>query len=301
LIENKDILIYTIMNTNRDFTNVKGYIYKITSPNGDVYIGQTIDVRKRKHAYKKEQFKKQTKLWRNCFVYNWNPVDTFEIIDECLCGHDKIYLNEREIYWIYYYDSKNKGLNCTEGGKGQVGKIWSEEERNRQSQLINEMYEKGEIKLNPLKGHNLSEEHKNKIKQSSKEYFLNNEHWNTGKEISEEVKQKIIASTSGENNHFYGKKHSEEAKQKMKITRAKQIITEEHKNKIRESMLKVDQSNYKKHTVSVSQYGMDGNFICKYNSIKEAAEKTGSRPANITRVCKGRRKSSNNFIWKYDI
>ena len=27
----------------RDLTNVKGYIYKITSPNGKIYIGQTIN------------------------------------------------------------------------------------------------------------------------------------------------------------------------------------------------------------------------------------------------------------------
>jgi hypothetical protein len=33
---------------------------------------------------------------------------------------------------------------------------------------------------------------------------------------SEQTKQKISKSTSGEKNHFYGKKHSEETKKKMK-------------------------------------------------------------------------------------
>ena len=50
------------MNTNRDLTNITGYIYKITSPLGDVYIGQTISIKDRKYSYKKGDFKKQTHL-----------------------------------------------------------------------------------------------------------------------------------------------------------------------------------------------------------------------------------------------
>lgn len=37
---------------------------------------------------------------------------TFEIIEEC----DKQSLNEREIYWIEYYDSFHNGYNMTIGG-----------------------------------------------------------------------------------------------------------------------------------------------------------------------------------------
>lgn len=33
------------MNTNRDLTTVKGYIYKITSPLGDVYIDQIVSLK----------------------------------------------------------------------------------------------------------------------------------------------------------------------------------------------------------------------------------------------------------------
>ena len=36
-----------------------------------------------------------------------------------------------------------------------------------------------------------SDEHKEKIKKSYKEYLLNNEHWNKGKILSDEVKKKI--------------------------------------------------------------------------------------------------------------
>ena len=284
----------------RDLTNEIGYIYKITAPFGAVYIGQTINIKSRKHDYKTGWFTKQTKLWNSCEKYNWNPSDTFEIIEECLCGTDKCNINDREIYWITQYDSFYNGLNCTEGGKGQLGRIWTEEQKEKQSKLINEMYERNEIPIVIRSGHSLSEEHKENIKKSSKEYFKIHEHWNKGTKTSEETKKKIIESTTGENNHFYGKKHTEEAKAKMKITRANQVVTEETKRKMSESHLKRDKSNDRKHTVSVSQYDLEGNFICKFDSIKEAAEKTGARTTSIIRVCKGTRKSSNNFIWKYN-
>ena len=57
----------------RDLTNITGYIYKITAPSGAVYIGQTINTRKRKSDYNCGSFKKQTQLWNNCQKYNWNP------------------------------------------------------------------------------------------------------------------------------------------------------------------------------------------------------------------------------------
>jgi hypothetical protein len=285
---------------NRNLTNEIGYIYKITAPNGAVYIGQTVNIYKRKHAYKKLGYKKQTKLWNSCQKYNWNPIEYFEIIEECICGEDKCNINEREIYWISYYDSFNNGLNCTEGGKGQLSKIWTEEEREKQRQ-ITLSNGTGFLKGNKIcEGRILSEEHKEKIKQSSKEYFSTHEHWKTGTTLSEEHKQKIINSTTGENNHFYGKKHTDVVREKMSKSHTGVKLSEETKKKMSESQLKRDKSNDRKHIVSVCQYDLEGNFICKFDSIKEASEKTGTRTTSIIRVCKGRRKSSNNYIWKYN-
>lgn len=118
---------------NRDLTNIKGFIYKITSPNGKIYIGQTINFRNRKYYYKSGNFKKQTKLWNNVLFYNWSPIDKIEIIEECLCGQNKKYLNEREIFWISYYDSFRNGLNCNEGGEGNLGYSLSDEAKEKMS------------------------------------------------------------------------------------------------------------------------------------------------------------------------
>ena len=116
-----------------DYSITKGYIYKITSPNGKVYIGQTVRLSKRKSHYKTGDFKQQTKLWNNCKKYNWNPLDTFEVIEECLCGDQKQILNEREIYWISFYNSFINGLNCNEGGFGNLGYSHSKETLEKMS------------------------------------------------------------------------------------------------------------------------------------------------------------------------
>ena len=132
----------------RDLTYIKGYIYKVTSPNGKVYIGQSINLYSRKIQYKALNFKKQTKLWNNCQKYNWNPIDCLEVIDECYCGPDKCILNLREIYWIHEYDSFKNGLNCSEGGKGNLGRIWTDKMREKSSMAL-----KG--RPSPLKGRKL--------------------------------------------------------------------------------------------------------------------------------------------------
>ncbi len=118
----------------QDLKNKIGYIYKLTAPNGKIYIGQTIRLKNRKSSYKNKRFKDSLKLWNSCKKYNWNPIDTFEIIEECISGEEKYFLNQREIYWIKFYDSFKNGLNCTCGGKGNLGRIPSAETRKKMSE-----------------------------------------------------------------------------------------------------------------------------------------------------------------------
>ena len=53
-------------------------------------------------------------------------------------------------------------------------------------------------------------------------------------------------------------------------------------------------------TLKVSQYTSDGTFIETFNSIKEAAEKTGCSDSKISKVCKGKRNHTGGFKWKYE-
>lgn len=117
----------------KSLKNRIGFIYKLTSPNGKIYIGQTINKKQRKYHYNSNDFKSQNKLWNNVKKYNWKPSDTFEIIEEVVCGENKSILNEREIFWIKYFNSFQDGLNCNAGGCGNIGYIQSKETRKKMS------------------------------------------------------------------------------------------------------------------------------------------------------------------------
>lgn len=49
----------------------------------------------------------------------------------------------------------------------------------------------------------------------------------------------------------------------------------------------------------IAQYGLDGELIKVWNSIKEAAQTLGIKEGNICRCCKSYEKTYKGFIWKY--
>lgn len=59
---------------------------------------------------------------------------------------------------------------------------------------------------------------------------------------------------------------------------------------------------HQKRFVKCEQYDLNDNFICKYNSIKEACEainKSVKQGSNITLCCKGKIKTAFGYKWKY--
>ena len=135
-------------------------IYKITSPIGKVYIGQSSNIKKRFYRYSViNNCDNQIRLKRSLLKYK--PENhIFEIIEECAIDC----LNERERYWQEYYDVLGeKGLNCkltntntknallsdttkTKISKAHKGKILSKETREKMS-----LVRKGLKKKNCLK------------------------------------------------------------------------------------------------------------------------------------------------------
>ena len=113
-----------------------GYIYKITNNiNGKCYVGKTertIEVRWSEHI-RPSRWKMDLPLYRAFLKYG---IDNFSIeeVEEC----DNAILDEREIYWINYFDTYKKGYNCTAGGEGGI-KIYDE-----YIDMIIERYQSGE-------------------------------------------------------------------------------------------------------------------------------------------------------------
>lgn len=116
-------------------------IYKITNNiNNKVYIGQTIkkieirwEEHKRNSIYRNngnEKFKR-SKLYSSMNKYGLENF-SIEIIEHV---KEKIKMDEREIFWIKFYDSFNNGLNLTLGGEsGCLGYKHTKEAKEKISQ-----------------------------------------------------------------------------------------------------------------------------------------------------------------------
>ena len=128
----------------------------------------------------------------------------------------------------------------------------------------------------------------------------------------------------GEGGGFYGKKHSQETinkisntlknkyinnddlrknvteknKHLMNLKETKEKITNSVLNTERCKSLKENKLSFKDLTVEVSQYTLDGIFINKYNSIKQAEIETCVSAKTISKVINYKQKTSGGFIWK---
>lgn len=96
---------------------MRGFIYKITNTiNGKYYIGQTIqNVKERFYQHCATKCSKAVSnmaIHRAIKKYGKSNF-TVEVIEEI----DSANLNDRERYWIKYYNSYNNGYNSTKGGQ----------------------------------------------------------------------------------------------------------------------------------------------------------------------------------------
>lgn len=117
------------------------FINKIT---GKRYIGQTNNIEKRKRGHKSESFNPKANGYNlpfHCAIrkYGWENFD-FVILEEIDDSFGREYLNEREIYFISYYQSliNQNGYNYTEGGAGCAKPKLSFSEQVKLSKLFNE-------------------------------------------------------------------------------------------------------------------------------------------------------------------
>ncbi len=192
-------------------------IYMIRNKvNNNVYIGQAVDIYYRwkwGHInYLNKNIHSNEHLQRAWNKYGQNNFE-FKIIEECL----KEQLNEKEIYWIAYYDSFNNGYNQTLGGSGNLGLQHSEETKEKirnfhlGKKLSNDTKKKisDYFKDNPSNsflGKHHTKESKDKMRTKA-----------IGRKHSEKTKEKFKEIFSGEGNGMYGKHHTEESKDKNKF------------------------------------------------------------------------------------
>lgn len=210
------------------------------------YVGQSLDIKHRWNDYRLFRCKSQPKLHRALKKYGYDDFDKL-VIEEC----DEVQwiMDYREMYWIKRLNCIDNGYNLTEGGSGgkksketrekisksRMGIVYSEETRRRMSlgqktpkqlAFVRSLSEK-------RRGKSLTEEHKIKIGQ--KQFGENNHFY--GKSHSDETKKVISEkaksrNTNGENNAFFGRTHSEETKKLMSL--AHKNISEATRRKLSE-------------------------------------------------------------------
>lgn len=149
-----------------------GYIYKITNViNEKVYIGQTSKTIQERFAAHISKAKQKV----NRYLYdamNHYGYENFIIEEIEECSNDK--LDEREIYWINFYQStlKEKGYNMTIGGGG--GDTWTNNphkeetlQKIRETKIVNGTWGKAIPKgtPNPRKGIPFKEVNKDEFLQ----------------------------------------------------------------------------------------------------------------------------------------
>ena len=237
---------------------------------------------------------------------------TFEIIEEC----SQEQLNEREIYWISYYDSfnKEKGYNMTPGGSEpiktnpqEIYDLWD------QGLCVSEICEqlKDKVCKNTVK--NYLHEYKNySVKESNRrggikarkiafqnENISGNEYyrdirqydlwgnfiktWNTQKEIEKELgidADLIGRALNGRQAQAGGYQWIKGDKEPIDLTQQKGFVLR----------------------FGVIQYDLEGNEIKRFPNLFLAAAEVNCDGSNITRVCKHQRnrQTAAGYKWEYD-
>jgi len=146
-------------------------IYKLTNPNGEVYIGESSNIDKRWSSYTCLDVKKQPKLYKSLLKYGWinHKKEKLEFIK------NPEIRKQKEVQYIELYDSFNNGLNSTKKNRGPS--YLSIESRNKISKI--HKGKKKPMTSEKLKGKPKpprTKEHCNKISKSLKGYKQTNQH-----------------------------------------------------------------------------------------------------------------------------
>ncbi len=268
-----------------------GLIYKIWNDvNDSLYIGQTIRTLNARWSQHKQASKtNDNHLYLAMRKYGVEKfhIEEIEEVDDAL-------LNERECYWIQYYNTYYDGYNSTLGGDGrnkneisleQIENLWNKglgiieiAEVLETTRMVirnriyaSKLYSEEEAQLRGLERMKKAKG-KPVIQLDLEGNFIN--YFNSGKEVEEKLgfDRKAISNAlrrNGSSNGFLWKYANEETKNK----------------------------NLKK--TNIEKLSLDGQLLKTYPSVKQASEEEGISLTGIYSACTGKQKTSGGYIWRY--
>lgn len=235
-------------------------IYKITSPSNKVYIGQSVNVKKRWCSY--DERTAGPHLIRSFNKYGFDN-HIFEVIEECSIEH----LNERETYWKQCELDKvnsdfSKVLFCDlhDNGAGP---------RSEQTKIRIGKANKGKKR---------TEECKQKISNFQK-----------GRPKPEGYGEKVSKALKG-------KIRSDETKQRLSDAK-KGIPNLKNRRPKPEGFGEMLPGKPPKSVCRISP--IDNNIVETYPSMKLASELTGIDGGAISQCCTGRLKTAGKWKWSF--
>ena len=250
-------------------------IYKITSPSGKVYIGQSVNIIKRFYAYRSISTKQQPILHRSFIKYGVEN-HKFEVIEEC----EVDFLNERERYWQEHYEAIGKnGLNCMY--------VNTNEKRAVISQYTIEKHKFYSGKNHPSWGKKRTPEQKERMSIAQKKIKR--------KPMSEETKKKLSLLRIGDKNPFYGKKNSPEVIKRIREANIGRKKSEYELQILRKpKSLEVRKKMSENHRLSLVILDLKTGIF--YDSISELCKIKGYNTSTISRKLKGQLKNNTSYV-----
>jgi len=237
--------------------------------NGKKYIGKAIDIYKRWKQHR-DCLNKKSKHENTHFINAWHKYGEnnfeFSILEKC----DVNKLDDREKYWISFYNSRKNGYNKTNGGSG------------------------GNTRIN-YSGQKL-EEHKKKVHEARLKSALRGEEVHTSVLTKEDVLKIIERFINGDSDKNISKDYNVTLSTISAIRKHKTwkeltqgLDFENSKGKINKDYLK-----------SVDMYTKNGVLIKSYSSLYDIKKEYPLYNLFfIYKVCCGKAKSYKEHIWRF--
>lgn len=293
-------------------------IYKITNQiNGKCYIGQSVDIDRRlKEHFMPSKYNNPSRIEYNYAIniairkYGIKNF-TLEIIEQC--SEDQ--LDEKECYWINYYDSYNNGYNSTLGGrKGPHSPKPQIYQYDIQGNFIAEYKDGYEAAYK----NNFSYENIRKVidtkRKNGRYATFNNYQWLTTKyeKITDAYNGNpiIVFNFEGKKIGFY--ESTELAAKEMneqEATIRKSCIHHNTTGRYAQyrywrenpNLEQIPPKQNNNNGKAVNQYDLNGNYVTTFKSITAAAKTLQIDENGISACCNhsSYQKSAGNFLWTF--
>ena len=273
-----------------------GFIYLITNKlNNKQYVGKTeytIIDRWKEHKKNYKSLRDNMPIHKAMFKYGEGYFEICQL-EEC----DNSLLNEREKYWIKYYNTYYNGYNATLGGDGapkyeksKIEEIWQSGKTISEIEELTGADRHTVAKILKLSGINTMDFKRRSNGRVVLQYSLD------GKLMARYESLTIAAEAMGRDNVS----NIRSCCNKTSASAYNYLWKYEDDDTPIDEFVSRQKKTGKGVVKMVEQYSLDGEYIQTFSSCREAARSIGAPyHVGINSCCLGKQKTAYGFKWKY--